>query len=75
MFDETLKIESIKPYVDGDTKEVHVSFNDGKTVKIAPCEENWEQYGSPVRHRWRTVAIAKKCNDWLHGKGDFPYEN
>ena len=75
MFTGELNIEGIEPFVSGDTREVHVHFNDGETVKIAPCLDSWEQYGSPVRHRWKSVSIARKCNDWLHGKGEFPYKN
>lgn len=70
-----LKITSIEPKTSGSSREVHVHFNDGNVVKIGVCHEAWEQWGAPARNRWKTVDIARECNDWLHGVGEFPKFN
>ena len=69
-----LNIDEVRPVVNQDgTREVHVIFGDGRIVNIAKCYESWEQWGAPADYRWKSVTIANRCNDWLHGKGVFPY--
>lgn len=68
-----LKVIRIEPKSECENhREVHVRFNDGNVVKIGAYRESWEQWNAPARHRWRSVAIANKCNDWIHGVGEFP---
>ena len=74
MFIKDPNIVNVTPHMNGGVREVHAIFDDGNTVIISPCCESWEQYGSPLRHRFLSVNIAQRCNNWLHGKGEFPYK-
>lgn len=67
-----LIITSIEPKTCGNIREVHVHFNDGKVVKIGTCDSSWAMWNAPMQHRWMAVGIANKCNDWIHGVGEFP---
>lgn len=75
MFVKDPEIVDVTPHMVGDVREVYVRFDDGNTVIISPYCESWEQYGSPLRHRFLSVNIAHTCNNWLHGNGEFPYKN
>lgn len=68
-----LRITSIDKHIaENGNREVHVKFNDGKVVKIAAYESSWASWNAPSHYRWMAVGIADKCNNWLHGNGEFP---
>lgn len=70
---DTINIVSVEPTNENDldSREVLVTFDDGTEVHICACCESWEQYGAPTEVLWKTVSIAERNNEWLHGIGEF----
>ena len=69
-----VNIVSIAPVEVNGNREVHVRYDDGNIVKIGAYADSWGMWNAPARHRWLTVDVANKCNKWIQGIGEFPYE-
>ena len=65
-----VKIKTVK-LVNGKTRKVVVTLSNKDKVIIEPCYESWMQYGSHEENLRKTVPIAERYNEWLHG-GELP---
>lgn len=48
-------------------RHIKVAMTSGNIITIVPCYESYEQFGGFDAELWKTLPIAKKYNDWLHG--------
>jgi len=65
-----LKIKDVQFIDQKKGRKIIVRIKEGNIVHkvtIEPCYESWQQYGAPQEVLKRTVPIAEKYNDWLHG--------
>lgn len=53
-------------------RKVKVTLSNKTIIYIEACYESFEQYGGTYEELKKTVGIAYKYNDWLHGEELYP---
>ena len=49
-------------------RKIKITMKSGNIIYIESCCESWQQYGGSVEELYKTMKIAEKFNNWLHGK-------
>lgn len=65
-----LRIKKIELCDNKRGRKIKVKVQEGRivhNVTIEPLYESFQQYGSREEVLWKTMPIAEKYNDWLHG--------